>query len=330
MQDLVSPRQVARAIGVSESTLKRWCDRGLIATTKTVGGHRRMEVAAVVRFLRESGRSAVEPELLGLPSGTGAGERSLRQSAEVLFQTLTADKEAAARSLVFSLLLDGLPVTSLCDDVLTPVFHRIGDTWECGEVEVYQERRACEICLRLLHEIREKILPHEAGAPLAIGAAPEKDNYTLPITMAELVLRSVGWNAAVLGSNLPPNTLQRAIADCQPRLFWMSVSYIDDESSFIAGTNQVYQTAHASGAAFVVGGRALSRSLRERIGFSVYGETFRDLERFARSLQPHDSPPTPPVDQMEELLRDNGDRETSAPQEELDAVDGPEAEPKES
>ena len=48
MKKLISPKQVARAIGVSESTLKRWCDRGLIPMTKTAGGHRRMEVEAVV------------------------------------------------------------------------------------------------------------------------------------------------------------------------------------------------------------------------------------------------------------------------------------------
>jgi predicted site-specific integrase-resolvase len=29
---LLTPKQVARAIGVSESSLKRWCDKGVLPT----------------------------------------------------------------------------------------------------------------------------------------------------------------------------------------------------------------------------------------------------------------------------------------------------------
>ena len=64
---LVSPKQVARAIGVSESSLKRWCDRGLIKTVKTAGGHRKMEIGEVLAFIRENDHALVAPELLGLP-----------------------------------------------------------------------------------------------------------------------------------------------------------------------------------------------------------------------------------------------------------------------
>ena len=38
MNELVSPKQVAHAMGVSESSLKRWCDQGLIPTVRTAAG----------------------------------------------------------------------------------------------------------------------------------------------------------------------------------------------------------------------------------------------------------------------------------------------------
>ena len=65
--DLVSPKQVARAIGVSESSLKRWCDQGLIETVRTAGGHRKMAIAEVLRYVREQDHNLVSPQILGLP-----------------------------------------------------------------------------------------------------------------------------------------------------------------------------------------------------------------------------------------------------------------------
>jgi hypothetical protein len=38
MQQLLSPRQFAEAIGVSESSVRRWADTGRIKMTRTAGG----------------------------------------------------------------------------------------------------------------------------------------------------------------------------------------------------------------------------------------------------------------------------------------------------
>src|SRR5689334_6323492 len=62
----ISPQQLARAAGVSESSIKRWCDQGEIPSIKTAGGHRRFALADAADFLRKTNRLAF-PELLGLP-----------------------------------------------------------------------------------------------------------------------------------------------------------------------------------------------------------------------------------------------------------------------
>ncbi len=48
MKPLVTPKQVGRALDVSESSLKRWCDNGEIATQYTAGGHRRIALTAML------------------------------------------------------------------------------------------------------------------------------------------------------------------------------------------------------------------------------------------------------------------------------------------
>lgn len=62
----VSPRDLARAAGVSESSVKRWCDQGLIPVIKTAGGHRRLSLDAAIEFLSQSHPEA-RLEFLGLP-----------------------------------------------------------------------------------------------------------------------------------------------------------------------------------------------------------------------------------------------------------------------
>ena len=70
----VTPRQLAEAIGVSESSLKRWSDAGKIEVSRTEGGHRRIAIGEAVRFIRASRAPVVRPDLLGLPRSSATGE----------------------------------------------------------------------------------------------------------------------------------------------------------------------------------------------------------------------------------------------------------------
>ena len=122
----------------------------------------------------------------------------------------------------------------ICDDVLAFVMNRVGDLWECGDVEVYQERLGCEICSRMLDDCRDYVPDPDEDAPLAIGATPSGDPYTLPTRMAELVLKESGWRSISLGIDLPFETLAVAVADKRPRVVWLSVSSIADADEFLA------------------------------------------------------------------------------------------------
>ena len=66
-QPQYSPKQIADALEVSESSVKRWCDSGKISSVRTGGGHRRVTLEGLRRFLSHSSRSLIAPEVLGLP-----------------------------------------------------------------------------------------------------------------------------------------------------------------------------------------------------------------------------------------------------------------------
>ncbi len=51
VDELLTTRQVATELQVSESSIKRWCDLGLIPTQRTAGGHRRIGRSALQSFV---------------------------------------------------------------------------------------------------------------------------------------------------------------------------------------------------------------------------------------------------------------------------------------
>lgn len=287
MKQLLSPKQVARAIGVSESSLKRWCDQGLIRTERTAGGHRRMPIDSVLEFLREQGHHLVEPELLGLPAAAGRTEWTLERARRQLQDALVAGDEPVCRQIVFDLFLARHSISSICDQVIAEAFHEIGCQWDCGSVEVYQERRSCEISLRILHELRMALPQLPENAPRALGGTLDGDLYTLGVTMAELVLRDTGWNATSLGNSLPFATLRKAIHDMRPELFWLSVSFIRDEERFVDECLQLFQVITECDSVFAIGGQALTEPIRKRLRYHSYCDTMQHLETFARSQLPN-------------------------------------------
>jgi MerR family transcriptional regulator, light-induced transcriptional regulator len=281
---LVTPKQVAQAINVSESSLKRWCDRGLLKTVRTPGGHRRVAVADVVDFLRKSGQELVRPALLGLPSTTGEGTLAIARARDQMRTALLAGDVELCRRIAFDLHLAGKSVSTICDSVLAESMREIGDRWSCDQAEVYQERRASTICLRLLSELRSSIPAPAEKQPLAIGGTPECDPYSLPTTMAETVLRQNGWRAQSLGSRLPFSTLVAAIRDLRPNLFWLSVSHLENADRFLAEYRAFYEEVRSE-VAVVVGGRALTEPLRRQMEYSAFGDNMQHLEAFAQTLK---------------------------------------------
>ena len=284
MLDLVTPKQVAKAIGVSESSLKRWCDQGLLTSVRTAGGHRRIRVAEVLRYLRESGHEPVLPELLGLPPLTqGAGERSLEKARGQFVESLKRGDETSARQIGFDLLQSGRRMSEISDEVLAPAFHEIGRLWGCGEVAVYQERRSCEIAVRLIQELRRTIEVSPLSAPKAIGGTLSGDLYVLPTALVELTLRDNGWNAVSLGCGLPAETLIQAAEDLKPRLLWVSVSHVEDESQVLADLIRLRERLSRR-CEVVVGGQNCPKAPAQA-GLSRF-ETMRELETFVTSLAP--------------------------------------------
>lgn len=283
MSHWLSPKQVAESIGVSESSLKRWCDRGVLPFSRTPGGHRRVPLAGVISYLRENQLDPPRPEILGLPTRAQVTFDNPGDAVEALTRKMTSGDFEGSRAILLNLFMNGATIPALGDELLSPVLKRVGEEWEHGGVEVYQERRAVGVAMRVLHEFSRLLPRPQTRAPRAIGGTPEGDQYGVATLLVELTLRELGWNASSLGSNLPFETLLKAAQDVHPRLYWMSVSRIDDADHFVTTFN-AFQHQLPSSIALVLGGRALDEGIRKRARYSVFCDDLQQLTRYVASI----------------------------------------------
>jgi MerR family transcriptional regulator, light-induced transcriptional regulator len=285
MHEHLTPKQVARAIGVSEASLKRWCDKGLIHSVRTAGGHRRLPLADVMSFLRKSGHPLVSPEVLGLPAVSSRGEVVVDHARNDMRNALENGDTESFRRTGFNLFLAGHSALSICDRVIAPVFHELGSRWQHGDIEVYQERRACDMCVRFLHELRPLVHRAPSNAPYAIVTTAEHDPYWIPMTMIDLVLHEAGWNSECLGTCNPLPSVKAALKHRKPRLLCLSISVVlEDEEKFLEHYRELYQAAEDMGTAVAIGGRAITPELRSKMMFTKYNTNLEDFVTFAKSL----------------------------------------------
>ncbi len=292
MATSLTPKQLALATGVSESTVKRWCDRGLLPSARTPGGHRRIQLNEALRVLKELNLPLRHPEALGLPAFSGQGQRVLEKARDEMVQALENAQADRCRIILHELRCLGLSINEIGDHVIAPAFEQIGQDWECGKLEIYRERAACSILSEILAEVAASFSEDTLDRPLAIGATLSQDHYVLASQLVQLVLREKGWRARFLGSNLPGETLRQAIADWRPRLFWLSISHVTSRQEVIDACRELFTLCRRSDCLFVIGGRSIDEALRQQLRYSAYCPDLTHLAMLLDTLPP----PPPPSD----------------------------------
>jgi methanogenic corrinoid protein MtbC1 len=284
----LSPKTLAQAIGVSESSLKRWVDEGLVVAERTAGGHRRIAAAEAVRFVRRAGLSIVRPDLLGLERQASAADRTERSRGDVserLLAALLEDRSAEAVALILSQFVEGASLGWLCDVPIRQALEQIGELWKHGPEGIVVEHRAVETCLRALIELRNLLSNVPADAPKALGGSHAGDLYALPSAMAGLLLAEAGYQSLNLGPNTPVAATLVAVERYRPHLVWQSFS-VPPRSARDASSNLQRIADALDGGAVVYGGRG-SAALPPPPHPLVHRlDTMTELAAFARGISP--------------------------------------------
>ena len=248
-QQYVSTANVARALGVGVSTVKRWVDEGILPAHKTAGGHRKLLLADVLRLVREGDFPQLDLSELQFVAET-KGRLEPKALSQQLLSALKRGDGDAIRSLTHGAYRSGVPMETLADFVIAPAMNQLGHEWEAGRIEVLHEHRGTQLCVSALYELKA-VLETQADRdrPLAVGGSPELDYYVLANLLAEMVLLDAGWRATDLGPHTPISSFRQALVELRPRLLWISVSELVDRDRFVAEYRELYQEAERAGCA---------------------------------------------------------------------------------
>lgn len=292
MESVLSPKELARAIGVSESSLKRWADEGRIRASRTAGGHRRIRLSDAVRFIREAHVPVVRPELLGLADVEAAPTVDAADDpGEALFAVLQRGDAARARGLITSAYLDGQSLATILDGPVRHALARLGELWQHSNDGIFTEHRAVDICVQALAELRSVMPQPEPDAPAAIGAAPGDDPYMIPTLMAAMVVAEAGYAAVNLGPDTPLDVLGEAADRCGAALVWLSATAPIERRTLGRGLGVLARRLAGRNAWLVVGGQRTDPDLVAGHANVQHVASMSELAAFARGLRSGRSAP---------------------------------------
>jgi MerR family transcriptional regulator, light-induced transcriptional regulator len=280
-------------LGVSEASVKRWADGGLLPALKTAGGHRRFRPEDIAAFRRgKLGRRAT----MGMEQENATTRRDAvnathdlappdLKSDDSMFTLLLGGHEEEASAMLVSLYLRRYTIGQIADATLCPAMRKVGDLWHRGELSVVEEHLATRTALTALQALDAALSFREWGIRFAICCSVEDDFHELPIYLAALVLEAQGWSVINLGMSTPFYALAEAVERFNPRVVCVASTVFNQPDRAGREYAEFRAAALSAGSAIVLGGAGFSSEhVRRRFPADLYADNFRQLEQFAPTL----------------------------------------------
>ncbi len=278
--------EVAHLCRVSDATVKRWEEAGLLKSERTSGGHRRFRAEEVARFQREQG--------LGLKQSHG--DESVRRttnrvrdnkiySDSTFLQSLIDGGEEAATNALITAHLEGKPLTEIIDRHICPAMQEIGELWHREEISVSQEHLATRTVMAAISKLRNALPIPEMKNRLAICCAMEGDLHELPTLLAQIAVENEGFEVINFGAATPLYCMADEVVRHSPDFVCISATVINDLERLTRDYRDFRERIANLKIPVLLGGRVFKDDdMHRRFTGELYAGSFTDVAEFARQL----------------------------------------------
>lgn len=275
---------VARLCRVSDATVKRWEEAGILRSERTRGGHRRFRPEEVARFQREQG--------LGLKQTHGdesvkrtanrTRENKIHSDSTFLRSLIEGGEEAAANFLITQ-HLEGKPLTKIIDSSICPAMREVGELWHREEISVTQEHLATRTAIAAIYKLRNALPIPDMKNSLAMCCAMEGDLHELPTILAQIAIENEGFEVINFGASTPLYCMADEVVQHAPDIVCISATVINDLERLTRDYKDFRERTANLKIPILLGGRVFKdEDLRRRFKSEFYARSFTDIAEFAR------------------------------------------------
>ena len=282
----LTTREVASLCRVSDATVKRWEDAGLLNSERTSGGHRRFRADEVARFQREQNLGIKHSHADESMLKVRIRRREIKDDSHcALFHSLVAGAEEEAANILISAYLRGEPLTNIFDNLVCSAMKCIGELWYKGELSVAQEHLATRTACNAIHKMRLTIPVPVMNGGLAVCCAVEGDFHEMPTHLAQITIENEGWEVFNFGANTPLYSLAEEIVQYAPKIVCVSATLIPDIERLARDYKDFRERIGKLQIPVLIGGRAFADAqIRRRFPAEFYAENFFDVVCFIKGI----------------------------------------------
>ena len=278
--------EVARLCRVSDATVKRWEEAGLLKSERTSGGHRRFRAEEVARFQREQGlglKQSHGDESVAKTTNRARDKKNLSDST--LFQTLVEGGEEAVANAFIVAYLEGKPLTEIIDRLVCPAMQAIGELWHRGEISITQEHLATRTVISAVYKLRNALPVPKMKNGLAICCAMEGDLHELPTLLAQIAIENEGLEVINFGASTPLYCLADEVLRHSPNFVCVSAAVVNDVERLTRDYKDFREkTAKLKIPVLLGGGAFRDEHIRKRFQSEFYARSFSDVAEVVRNL----------------------------------------------
>jgi len=263
---------VERDTGLSKDVLRMWERRyGFPAPERDSNGERsypaeQVERLRLIKRLMDMGHRP--GKLIGTPTdelakltprrspARSAGNKASDDSLDDLLALIRQhDAPGYQQAMQQRLARQGLQ--AFVQDTVAPLTQRIGEAWEDGNIEVFEEHLFTELTKRLLRQAIVALPGSHAGPRILLTSVPDEP-HVLGLLMAETLLALEGAECIPLGTQMPLLEIGRAAEAHQADIVALSFSTAFPQRQ-IPGLLQQLRLVLPSAVALWVGGGGIAR-----------------------------------------------------------------------